>query len=125
MATNYNQATEGDTVDEITYTAGDDETVTEAVLAALRSASDGTTSPVHGTNRDGDDPMAPLFETVDTDALDAVFSSTPDNDRATGSVEFTHAGYEITATATGTVTVSPAGVVEERSTARSTSADEA
>jgi hypothetical protein len=123
MATNYNQAREGDTADEITYTAGDDETVTEAVIAALRTASDDTTSPVHGTDGDRGDPMAPLFETVDTDALDSVFSSTPDYDRATGSVEFTHAGYEVTATATGTVTVSPADVVGQ-GPARSPSADE-
>lgn len=46
--------------------------------------------------------LRPLYEVVDTEALDALF-----HDQATteGTVSFDYCGYEVTVTATGDVTV--------------------
>lgn len=47
---------------------------------------------------EGADPMElpPLFEVVDPDALEAVFSTTVSGTRRSGTVAFTYAGHQVT-----------------------------
>ncbi|WP_231188652.1 HalOD1 output domain-containing protein [Haladaptatus sp. DYF46] len=59
-------------------------------------------------NHKGVDPadIEPLYTTIDSDALDALFA--PRNDgsaRTTGQITFIHAGYEITVNSDRTITV--------------------
>jgi len=50
--------------------------------------------------------LPPLFEAVDTDALEALFSPSPDDpSRFEGTVTFPYAGWRITVSADGSVTV--------------------
>ncbi|SIR63192.1 hypothetical protein SAMN05421858_3016 [Haladaptatus litoreus] len=61
-------------------------------------------------NHKGVDPadLEPLYETIDPDALDALFAHRTDGTaRTTGQITFVHAGYEITVTSDRTVTVEP------------------
>ncbi|MFA9416836.1 HalOD1 output domain-containing protein [Natrinema sp. HArc-T2] len=94
--------------DPLIYTAADDESLSDAVIAALReaegvaSASDSDASAAMETVG----VLTPLFETIDPDALNALFSSTHSGDTRTGSVTFTHDGYDVTVTADGEITVS-------------------
>lgn len=90
----------------VTYTAAQDENPSEAVIAALRKASD--RSPSLDADRPGDDMLEPLYNTIDPDALDALFSSRTGTSTRSGTVTFTHAGYEVTVSATGDVSVSDA-----------------
>lgn len=60
---------------------------------------------------EGVDPVdlkAPLYETIDPDALDALVGpTTPDDRRALRHVVFEYHGYEVRVTAAGDVSVSP------------------
>lgn len=48
----------------------------------------------------------PLFEVVDPDALEQVFSSMPDGpDRQAGEVRFEYYGYQVTVTAHGDISL--------------------
>lgn len=59
--------------------------------------------------REGVDPTAltpPLHDVIDPDALDALFTSTPTQDRdGEASVSFTYNGYDITVTSDGDLTI--------------------
>ncbi|QFU83865.1 hypothetical protein GCU68_15645 [Natronorubrum aibiense] len=105
MATH--QQSMGETVrqGEVTYTASDDETLSEAVIAALRTAASSASSD---QGDDGQDigVLTPLFETVDPDALNSLFSSTYSGTSRNGTITFTHDGYDVTATGDGHVVVS-------------------
>jgi len=105
MASTFDQTPEDDAAPAITVTVGDDETTSDAVLAAIQMASGRLTSPTQGSDRGDGDVVDPLFESVDPDALDALFCSLPGAPRSSGGVEFTHAGFEITVTAADEVTV--------------------
>lgn len=108
MATRQNRSTQADadvSHQSFTYTAADDESMSEAVITALRDAADVADSDASA----GVQPVGvftPLFETIDPDALNALFSPTNNGDTRTGSVTFTHDGYEVTVTDAGEVTVS-------------------
>ncbi len=104
MDSAYPDGTEQQT--SITYTAAEDENPSEAVIVALRKASD--RSPSLDADRPGDDMLEPLFNTIDPDALDALFSSRNGTSTRSGTVTFTHAGYEVTVSAAGDVTVADA-----------------
>lgn len=54
---------------------------------------------------DPDDVDQTLYEAVDPDALEAVFSATRSSDRSVGRITFPFAGYELTVTADGEVVV--------------------
>ena len=57
-------------------------------------------------DKEGTDPLdiPPLYESVDPDALDALF--TPDSrEPVLGEVTFTHAGYEVTVAYDGEVVI--------------------
>lgn len=90
----------------VTYAATDDETLSEAVIAALRTASGRAASPDQRTAQQDVGVLAPLFETIDPDALDALFTSVQGEGVSAGSVSFTHSGYDVTVTADGDVRVS-------------------
>ena len=108
MATRQNRSLQAD-VDgshqPLTYTAADDESVSEAVIAALRDAA-GVADSDASADVQSVGTLTPLFETIDPDALNALFSPTHNGDTRTGSVTFTHDGYEVTVTGAGEVTVS-------------------
>ncbi|QCC55728.1 HalOD1 output domain-containing protein [Natronorubrum bangense] len=101
MATKQDHAAGAVREGEITYTAGSDETLSDAVIAALRTAAGCSTSPKQDIG-----VLTPLFETIDPDALNALFSSTYSGASRTGTITFTHDGYEVTATSDGHVVVS-------------------
>ncbi|WP_249361397.1 HalOD1 output domain-containing protein [Haloterrigena sp. H1] len=92
--------------DSLTYTAADDESLSDAVIAALREAAGVTTDSDAGVTMETVGVLTPLFETIDPDALNALFSPTHSGDTRTGSVTFTHDGYDVTVTADGEITVS-------------------
>ena len=61
--------------------------------------------------REGTDPAElhpPLHTVVDTEALDALFRSTPSTARATGSVEFEYHGYAVRVESSGEVQIGEA-----------------
>ena len=101
MATKQDHAAGAVREGEITYTAGNGETLSDAVIAALRAAVDCSTSPEQDVG-----VLTPLFETIDPDALNSLFSSTYSGASRTGTITFTHDGYEVTATSDGHVVVS-------------------
>ncbi|MHB9285932.1 HalOD1 output domain-containing protein [Halobacteriales archaeon Cl-PHB] len=88
----------------VTYTADADESLADAVLRALyESASDATGT----TTVDVVETLDPLYETVDLEALDRLFRPGVDGETTEGTVTFVHAGYDITVSAAGDVTVRP------------------
>ena len=109
MATRQNRSTHADADvrrEPLTYTAADDESLSDAVIAALREAEGVTTESDASAPMETVGVLTPLFETIDPDALNALFSPTYSGDTRTGSITFTHDGYDVTVTATGEVTVS-------------------
>jgi len=101
MATRQKRSTQadGDSDEEsFTYTVADDERLSEAVIAALREAA--------GVDRHNVGVLTPLFETIDPDALNALFSSTECGTPPPGTVPFTHDASEVTVSAAGEVVVS-------------------
>ena len=108
MATRQNCSTQADVdirQESHTYTAADDEPLSEAVITALREAADVTSDSDAGAGLQTVGVLTPLYETIDPDALNALFSSTERTTR-TGTVTFTHDGYEVTVTDAGEVSVS-------------------
>ena len=88
----------------VSYTAAEDELPSEAVIAALRAATGRAASP----GQVGDEQeklLAPIFRSVDLDALDALFRSVYGEPKAENTVTFTYSEYEVTVTAAGEVVV--------------------
>ena len=52
------------------------------------------------------DELAPLYETIETDALNALFAPLSEDDR-NGHVRFQYEGYTVTVHSNGTVDISP------------------
>lgn len=80
----------------------DDDRISAAVVDALADAN-------------GVDPLEldPLYETIDPDALDSLFSTTDGSTRTHhGKVRFTTNGYEVEVTSTGRVHLTPEEAVE-------------
>lgn len=78
----------------LTYEIGDDERASEAVVAAVTTASNANPAKIN-----------PLADAVDPDALDALFADRYDGTpRADGSTRFPFSGYEVLVTS-GLVTV--------------------
>jgi len=92
--------------DPLIYTAAEDESLSDAVIAALREAEGVSSDSDASAAMETVGVLTPLFETIDPDALNALFSPTHSGDTRTGSVTFTHDGYDVTVTADGEVTVS-------------------
>lgn len=91
--------------DAVTYTPDPDESLADAVLRALyEAASDDTET----TTVDVVETLDPLYETIDLEALDRLFRPESDDNTTQGTVSFVHAGYDVTVTAAGDVTVRPA-----------------
>jgi hypothetical protein len=84
------------------YQAEADELLSQAVVRAVAKISDRDSA---GTNPDdGADLFEPLYETIDPDALDALFRDADDEPRS-GVIEFAYSGYEVTVRSAGLVTV--------------------
>lgn len=83
-----------------TFRNAPDEAVSETVVRAVAEASG---RPVFATDSDGE-PLAPLYETIDPDALDALFRGRADD--PAGRVRFVYSGHEVTVDRSGAVTVS-------------------
>lgn len=64
---------------------------------------------------EGVDPteLEPLYETVNPDALDALFRPVSDGDRRTGRATFRMNGYEVVATSSGRVHLTELDQIEE------------
>ncbi len=108
MATDLNQSQRETKREVITYTADDTESLSEAVIVALRKAVMRTRAPADAPEQLDVGVVDPLFETVDPDALDALFSQSVGGTRSMGSVSFTHSGFEVTARASGEILVTQA-----------------
>lgn len=106
MATDLNHSQGETSGSVVTYTADERESLSDAVIAAMRLAAAAV------RESDADDRslevgvIDPLFESIDPDALDALYSTTPDGSRTRGTVTFTHSGFEVIASASGEITVS-------------------
>ena len=80
---------------ELTYEVRDDEPLSEGVVTAVADASEA-------------DParLDPLAETIDPDALDALFDDRYDGTaRADGLIRFSFCGYDVVACGDGCVSV--------------------
>lgn len=83
--------------DAVTSRVRDRETVTEAVVRAVRS----------GTGADGG-TLSPLYSTIDTDALNRLFADRdPGPDGANAAVEFGYVGHRVRVNSGGEIRVVP------------------
>lgn len=87
------------TEDTYYYRAAGDQPLSEAVVQAVAAFSDRSS-----VGADSDEALDPLYDTIDPDALDALFRDAGDDSR-TGAVEFAYSGCEVTVDSTGLVTV--------------------
>ncbi|WIV67685.1 HalOD1 output domain-containing protein [Natrialbaceae archaeon AArc-T1-2] len=83
----------------VTYALDGTETPSTAIVEAVAAASGRDAAP----SPESSDPLPPLFNTVDPDALDSLFASAGED----VSLSFTYAGYEVVLE-NGTVSVTPA-----------------
>ena len=104
MATELNQGERDSNRAIVSYTADETESLSDAVIVAARMAATRVQS-ADDLDEHAVGVLDPLFDTVDLDALDALFSPTADGRTRSGTVTFTHDGFEITAYATGEVRV--------------------
>ena len=80
--------------DEHRHEVGPDESPSEAVLTAVVQATDRPATPLETADAEsGRDPLPPLFETVDPDALDSLVDS--QDDQGNCLVTFTYAGCTV------------------------------
>ncbi|MDS0478028.1 HalOD1 output domain-containing protein [Natrinema sp. 1APR25-10V2] len=79
-----------------TYQAGPSQSLTEAVIEAVASASGLDAFEVA-------DEFGPLYDVIDPSALDSLFESTRGTDRTVGSVSFEYGDYRVTVDGTGRV----------------------
>jgi hypothetical protein len=83
-----------------TYWAGPSESYTEAVVNAVATVSNRSASPSH----DGP-PLDSLYDSIDPDALEALFERSGEEDGDPVTVTFTYSGYRVTVDDSGAVTV--------------------
>lgn len=86
----------------LVYTRGRDETVSQSVVEAVSTASNRDSDP-----RRGEEPLPPLFEAVDPDALDQLFEHRRADQSGKCRLTFTYFGYEVTVEDGETVLVTP------------------
>lgn len=79
-----------------TYQADTDQSLSEAVISAVASASD--IDPLKLADEHG-----PLYDAIDPTALDSLFQSADPAEPSVGTVSFNYAGYRITVDQTGQV----------------------
>lgn len=82
--------------DRFVYQADPDQPLSVAVISAIAAQSDLDMVAVA-------DEFEPLYNVIDPTALDSLFDSSTELDRAGGSVTFTYAGHTITVDTTGRV----------------------
>lgn len=88
------------------YEVSSDETLSEAVVAAVADASDREMVP--GKPATEEDAIDPLYAAIDPDALDSLFESVGgDAERSCGQVTFAYDDYEVTVYSAGSVLVEP------------------
>jgi len=80
------------------------ERFSEAVISAVTTVSD--YEPV-GIPGDDDRVLAPLYDFVDPDALDALLGLTPDSNRSVDRLRFDYEEFAVTVESTGSVRVQP------------------
>lgn len=89
----------------VRYRLDADESPTLGVLEAVAAASGRSVLP---EDADADtEPLPPLFEAIDPDALDAFHRST-EGSETDARIVFTYAGYDVTVGSDGDVVVTPA-----------------
>ena len=88
-----------------TFQNRDDETVSETVVRAVSTASG--RSPLATTDSRGNEPLEPLYDAIDPDALDALFETTAGGRPGTAVVEFVYADHDVTVARSGTVSIRP------------------
>lgn len=88
---------DGESATHYTYHPGPDESVSEAVVWATANRSDRSLV-------DDGNMLPPLYEAIDPDALDALFSASG----ADPTIEFLYAGYRVTVDGARQVTVAEA-----------------
>lgn len=80
--------------DEHRYQVAPDESPTEAVLTAVVEATGRPSTPFETADSEsGPDPLPPLFETIDPDALDSLAAS--EGDQGNCLVTFTYGGCAV------------------------------
>lgn len=85
--------------DAYRYRVAPDQSVSEAVVAAVATATG--RRPFHSTGTDDAEPLDPLYDVLDPDALDVLFR--PGGER--GRVSFTYCGREVSVEGRDAVTV--------------------
>ena len=94
---------EGETV---RYRAGPGESLSGAVIAAVAACS--RRAPVAGDSPgEGGEPLDPLCEAIDPDALDALFAPVSGEERSEGTVRFTYCDHDVAVESAGVITVRP------------------
>lgn len=79
-----------------TYQADPEQSLSEAVLAAVASESGVDALELAAE-------FGPLYDAIDPSALDSLFRSSGETDRSVGAVTFAYADYRITVDGTGKV----------------------
>lgn len=90
------------------FEVADEESISCTVVDAVASVSGRTVSPFHGGSTgedDGTEPLDPLHEVIDPDALEALCRPRDDDPREATTVTFAYCGCEVTVESTGRVTV--------------------
>lgn len=86
-----------------TYQVDEEQSVSEAVTHAVAAISGREMSTAKATNEN--EVLDPLYDSIDPDALDALFQMPTDGDSLQGLVTFWYCGYEITVHNTGLIEV--------------------
>lgn len=90
--------------EQFSYRRQPNEPPSEAVLTAVSAVSNRKIIP-NTSDDDGSDALEPLYDTIDPDALDALFDQIGNESNSEGSITFTYIGHEITVKNTGEILV--------------------
>ena len=92
----------------LTHEAGTDESVTEAIVTAVASVSDSAPAPTREIRTDSSEPvLAPLYRSVDTDALDCLVAPRSGSSRSDVEISFSYQNYEVTVWSCGSIGLRP------------------
>ncbi|WP_152421256.1 HalOD1 output domain-containing protein [Natronococcus amylolyticus] len=84
----------------------EEDSITHAVMGAVATVS-GRPPLTNGTTSESseNDPLPPLNDVIDADALNILCQPTDDDSQTETTVTFTYSGYTVTVKSGGTVTV--------------------
>lgn len=105
MESESNQAESEQCENVYNYQVGEGQSLSEGVIRAVASVLERKPTPDGKTDvADGHEALEPLYDTIDPDALDALFQTRKETRQPSGEVEFMYSGCAVTVKRTGVVT---------------------